>query len=166
MSVEEQIQPQGQAAMQSLSDVASKSWFEYPVRAYPQHTDYAGVVWHGTYIAWMEAARIECLRTLGIGYADLVTLGCELPVVDLSIRYHRFLRMGMMAVVRTRLLGFEGVRINWDYQIQSQDAQELYVTAKVTLVAVDREKGKILRQLPATVQDVLARLSAAGNRSR
>ncbi|MEW5859384.1 MAG: acyl-CoA thioesterase, partial [Cyanobacteriota bacterium] len=54
----------------------------------------------------------------------------------------------------------EGVRINWDYQIQSLDGQELYVTAKVTLVVVDREKGKIMRQLPPTMKDALARLSA------
>ena len=53
----------------------------------------------------------------------------------------------------------EGVRINWNYQIQSLDRQELYVTAQVTLVAVDREKGKIMRQLPPTVKDALTRLS-------
>ena len=54
-----------------------------------------------------------------------------------------------------------GVRINWDYTIESPDRQELYVTAKVTLVAVDRERGKIMRQLPASVLDVLSRLSAS-----
>jgi hypothetical protein len=28
----------------------SDGWFNYPVRVYPHHTDYAGVVWHGTYL--------------------------------------------------------------------------------------------------------------------
>jgi acyl-CoA thioester hydrolase len=67
--------------------------------------------------------------------------------------------MGMAAVVRTRMAEMEGVRINWDYQIQSLDGQELYVTGRVTLVAIDREKGKILRQLPSAVKDALVKLS-------
>lgn len=103
---------------------------------------------------------MECLRSIGIEFADLVALGCDMPVVDLSVRYHRPLRMGMSAVLKTRMADTEGVRINWDYQIQSLDGQELYVTAKVTLVVVDREKGKIMRQLPPTMKDALARLSA------
>nr|WP_242033820.1 MULTISPECIES: thioesterase family protein [unclassified Coleofasciculus] len=148
-------------AIESVSLTATtENWFEYPVKAHPHHTDYAGIVWHGSYITWMEEARVECLRSIGIEFADLVALGCDMPVVDLSVRYHRPLRMGMSAVLKTRMADTEGVRINWDYQIQSTDGRELYVTAKVTLVVVDREKGKIMRQLPPTMKDALARLSA------
>ena len=67
--------------------------------------------------------------------------------------------MGMAAVVRTRMAEVSGVRINWDYQIQSLDGHQLYVTARVTLVAVDLEKGKIMRQLPSTIKNALARLT-------
>ncbi|MBD1890940.1 acyl-CoA thioesterase [Trichocoleus sp. DQ-A3] len=163
MSEEPQTSPSlpPTGAIESVSLTATtENWFEYPVKAHPHHTDYAGIVWHGSYIAWMEEARVECLRSIGIEFADLVALGCDMPVVDLSVRYHRPLRMGMSAVLKTRMADTEGVRINWDYQIQSLDGQELYVTAKVTLVVVDREKGKIMRQLPPTMKDALARLSA------
>jgi acyl-CoA thioester hydrolase len=146
-------------AIQNLSQPSVGNWFEYPVRAQPHHTDYSGVVWHGTYLTWMEEARVDCLRSIGIEFADLVALGCDLPVVELSIRYHRPIQMGMAAIVKTRMTTMEGVRINWDYQIQSPDAQELYVTAQVVLVAVDREKGRIMRQLPPAVKDALARLT-------
>ncbi len=139
----------------------SEPWFEYPVRVQPHHTDYAGVVWHGSYIAWLEEARVEYLRSLGIEFADLVALGCDLPVVDLSIRYHRPLRLGMMAIVKTRLSAQVGVRLNSHYQIQSSDGTELYVTAQATLVTVDREKGKIMRSLPPAVKDALKRLIAS-----
>ena len=159
MSEEQKPQLPPTEAIQNLLNIAADSWFEYPVRAQPHHTDYAGVVWHGSYIAWMEEARVECLRSLGIEFADLVALGCDLPVVELSVRYHRSLRLGMTAVVRARMLEINGVRLNWDYQIQSLDGQELYVTAQVTLVAVDMEKGKIMRQLPPDVKDVFAKLT-------
>lgn len=138
-------------------------WFEYSVRAQPHHTDYVGIVWHGSYIAWMEEARVECLRSVGIEFADLVASGCDLPVIELAVRYHRPLQMGMAAVVKTRMTEMRGVRIHWDYQIRSLDGQELYVTARVTLVAVDREKGKILRNLPPIFRDALTRLSAVSS---
>ena len=149
------------SVLDSPSRQTLENWFEYFVRAQPHHTDYAGVVWHGSYIAWMEEARVECLCSIGIEFADLVALGCDLPVVDLSVRYHRSLQLGKRAVVRTRMAEVTGVRINWDYAIESPDRQELYVTAKVTLVAVDRERGKIMRQLPTSVKDVLSRLSTS-----
>ena len=68
-------------------------------------------------------------------------------------------RLGEEAVLETRMEEITGVRINWEYKIQSQDLQQLYLTAQVTLVAIDREKGKILRQLPPQVKDMLMQLA-------
>ncbi len=157
-----QLPPTG--AIQNLPLVAFENWFEYTIRVQPHHTDYAGVVWHGAYVAWLEEARIECLRSIGIEFADLVAMGCELMVVELSIRYHRQIQLGMAAIVKTRMLDARGVRINWDYQIQSPDFKDLYVSAQVTLVAIDREKGKILRQLPEAMEAAFARLAAMGEK--
>ncbi|MGE5660551.1 MAG: acyl-CoA thioesterase [Actinomycetota bacterium] len=155
-----QTQPQlaSTGAIQNSLTRNSEGWFEYVVQVYPHHTDYGGIVWHGTYIAWMEEARVASLRAIGIEYAELVTQGVELPVVELALRYHRSVQMGQTLVIKTRMTASEGVRINWDYQIQSPDAQDLYVTAQVVLVAVDREKGKIVRQLPPGLKDALAKL--------
>jgi acyl-CoA thioester hydrolase len=79
-------------------------------------------------------------------------------VVDLSVRYRSALRMGESAIVKTRTIDMEGVRIVWEYEIQSLDRSTMHLTGMVTLVAVDREKGKIMRQLPATVKDALVKL--------
>jgi acyl-CoA thioester hydrolase len=147
------------AAIEKLTyQATSANWFEYPIVVHPHHTDYGGIVWHGTYLAWMEEARVECLRSIGINFADLVALGCDLPVVDLSVRYRRFLRMGESAIVKTRTIDMEGVRIVWEYEIESVDRSIIYLTGMVTLVAVDREKGKIMRQLPTTVKDALVKM--------
>jgi acyl-CoA thioester hydrolase len=137
----------------------SENWFEYPIKVYPHHTDYAGRVWHGTYLTWMEAARVECLLSNGIDFSELISIGCDLPVIDLSIRYHHPLAMGMSAVVKTRMTEIEGVRIHWDYKVQSLDGQQTYLTARVTLVAIDRDKGKIMRQLPPVVKNALFKAS-------
>ena len=34
----------------------------------PQHTDHAGVMWHGVYLNWLEEARIEALSQVGLTY--------------------------------------------------------------------------------------------------
>jgi acyl-CoA thioester hydrolase len=152
-------QPAADTSIERILDRATgQNWFEYPIFVHPHHTDYGGVVWHGSYISWLEEARVECLRSVGINFADLVAMGCDLPVVDLSLRYHRSLRMGESAIVKTRTIDMEGVRMVWEYEIESSDRTILYLTGVVTLVAVDREKGKIMRQLPTTVKDALIKM--------
>ncbi len=153
-----QLPPTQAIAPKEALNATTEHWFEYPVKAHPHHTDYSGVVWHGAYITWMEEARVEYLRARGVNFADLVSMGCDLPVVELSLRYHKQIRMGMEAIVKTRMTDINGVRMYWDYQIQSLDYQELYLSGRVTLVAIDREKGKIMRQLPPGVKDILVKL--------
>jgi acyl-CoA thioester hydrolase len=132
-------------------------WWLYPVRAQPHHTDYAGIVWHGSYITWLEEARVECLRHGGIDFADLVAMGCDLPVAEMGLRYHKPVMMGMAVVVWLRLAR-KGVRWNFEYEIRSPNGHDLFVTAAVTLVPVDRSTGKVLRRLPAVLQTVLAQM--------
>lgn len=136
----------------------TENWFEYFIKVHPHHTDYAGVTWHGNYLTWMEEARIEYLRSIGLEYADLVNSGCELPVVELALKYHQPLRMGMSAIVKTRMNEIRGVRIHWDYRIESLRGQELYLSGRVTLVGIDLNKGKIMRQLPPVLTDALIKL--------
>jgi acyl-CoA thioester hydrolase len=107
----------------------------------------------------METARVECLRTLGVDFAELVKLGCDLPVVDLALRYHRPVRLGQTAIVKTMMQEIQGVRLDWDYRIECLETKELCLSGKVTLVAIDPEKGKILRRLPPAVQDILTKLA-------
>ena len=81
MSATPQLPASTAIAVKPPLKAESEKWFEYVVRVQPHHTDYAGVVWHGTYLTWMETARVECLRSIGIDFAELVKMGCDLPVV-------------------------------------------------------------------------------------
>lgn len=138
------------------------NWHYYPVVVYPQHTDRAGVVWHGSYLTWMEAARIEFLREEGIDYDKLVSLGCDLPVIELSLRYHRALRSGQQATLKTRFAGFAGARILLEqcfFEVDS-DGGSGYLSAKVTLVVLDSARGKVMRRLPPDLHAALAKKAA------
>lgn len=132
--------------------------FEYLVRVQPHHTDYAGIVWHGTYIAWMEEARIAYLEACGVSFASWVGAGVDLPVVDLALRYRRPLQMGMTAAVKAWSPPQKGVRLVWEYDIQDHDTGATCVMGTVTLAPVDTSNRKVLRQLPEPIKSDLARL--------
>ncbi len=129
-------------------------WFDYGFRVQPHHTDYGGVVWHGTYIQWMETARVECLRDMKFAFEDFVAAGYDLPVVDLQLRYHQPLMLGAAGLVRTQLDVGRGVKLKWLYEIYdtTQEKQQLCVTGHVVLVPIDMAKRRIARHLPADLQ--------------
>ena len=140
---------------------ASESWFRHPIRVQPHHTDYGGVVWHGTYITWMESARVECLRASGVPFEQLVELGYDLPVVGLDIRYRQPLTLGMEAVVKTRLAPMKGVRLTWCYEIETvEETPQLCVSAQVSLVTVRLCNRTIVRRLPPEITNIVERVSA------
>jgi acyl-CoA thioester hydrolase len=137
--------------IQEIAKNTPEGWFEHPITVYPHHTDYGGMVWHGTYLTWLEEARVEALESTGVTFNDFVDLGCDTPVVDISLRYHQPLRLGNKAIVKT-LMDLQGVKLKWEYKIQSPDAQITYLSGIITLVSIDREKGKIMRQLPPLIK--------------
>ncbi|ASC74081.1 Putative esterase [Halomicronema hongdechloris C2206] len=136
-------------------------WFHYHVRVQPHHTDYAGVVWHGAYVAWMEAARVDCLRSHGTDFADWVAAGVDLPVVDLWLRYRQSLSLGAPVLVKTRLAPRQGVRLVWHYEICHGQTGDTCVLAQVTLVPVAMDNRRILRRLPPSLESVITEISAA-----
>jgi acyl-CoA thioester hydrolase len=144
--------------IQEIAKNTPEGWFEHPITVYPHHTDYGGMVWHGTYLTWLEEARVEALESTGVTFNDFVDLGCDTPVVDISLRYHQPLRLGNKAIVKT-LMDLQGVKLKWEYKIQSPDAQITYLSGIITLVSIDREKGKIMRQLPPLIKEALTKLS-------
>ena len=153
-----QLPPTSAITSKNTLKATTEKWFEYSVKVQPHHTDYGGIVWHGTYLTWMETARGEYLESMGLKFAELVKLGCDINVVESYLRYHRGLQLGNVAIIKTRMTEMTGVKMYFDYRIESSDRQQLYVTGKITLVAVDRKKGKIMRQLPPSVKDILVKL--------
>ena len=53
----------------------------------PQHTDHAGVMWHGSYLNFLEEGRIDALDKIGHSYLKLSEKGFEIPVVSIQLRY-------------------------------------------------------------------------------
>lgn len=131
-------------------------WFDYAFRVQPHHTDYSGVVWHGTYLQWMETARVDCLREVNFSFEDFVSAGYDLPVVDLQLRYHNALTLGAEGLIKTRLSPSSRVKLIWLYEIYDTTpaTPQLCITGQVALVPIDMAKRKIARRLPPNLQSM------------
>ncbi|WP_235299873.1 acyl-CoA thioesterase [Synechococcus sp. GFB01] len=131
-------------------------------RVLPQHTDHAGVMWHGAYLAWLEEARVEALAAVGLAYSDLSARGLELPVVSLSIDYSQSLLHGEAVQLWSQILPRRGLRWPWRSQFVKGDGM-VAAEALVELVLIERggsgRPPRPLRRPPADLADALAALA-------
>ena len=132
-------------------------------RVLPQHTDHAGVMWHGAYLAWLEEARVEALAAAGLAYSALSARGLELPVVSLAIDYRQALLHGEMVQLWSEVGARRGVKLPWRSRFVRADGV-VAAEARVELVLVDVSQGaarrRLLRQLPADLEGAIQRLIA------
>lgn len=77
----------------------------FPVRVYFEDTDLSGIVYHANYLRYMERARSDMLRLVGIDQRGTHEAGDGVyAVADLSIRFRRPARLDDDLVVVTRVL--------------------------------------------------------------
>jgi len=76
----------------------------YACRVYYEDTDLTGVVYHANYLRFMERARSDMLRCVGIEQQGLLTAGEGFySVYDLALTYRAPARLDDILVVRTRV---------------------------------------------------------------
>ncbi len=130
-------------------------------RVLPQHTDHAGVICHGSYLAWLEEARVEALAQVGLDYSDLSARGLELPVVSLAIDYRQALLHGDRVRLESVVLPRQGVKLPWRSRFVTA-AGVLAAEARVELVLVDLSAGpdqrRLLRRLPPDLETAVTAL--------
>lgn len=67
--------------------------FTLRVRVYYEDTDAGGIVYHATYLRWMERVRSDWLRALGERHDAMATQGLQFVVSEIDIRYRRPARL-------------------------------------------------------------------------
>lgn len=77
----------------------------FPVRVYFEDTDLSGIVYHANYLRYMERARSDMLRLVGIDQRGTHEAGDGVyAVADLSIRFRRPAKLDDDLLVVTRVL--------------------------------------------------------------
>jgi acyl-CoA thioester hydrolase len=126
--------------------------FTFPVRVYWEDTDAGGVVYYANYLRFLERARSEWLRTLGIDQARLLAEErLQFVVVEANIRYHRPAKFDDELVVTAALGSLGGASVTFAQEIRRGTAAgELLVSASVRAACIASDTLKP-RPLPNTL---------------
>ena len=127
--------------------------FEWPVRVYWEDTDGGEIVYHSNYLAFMERARSEWLRALGVDQGGLRDRErVQFAVVEMNVKWKRAARYDDLLLATAEVVERGGATLQFAQSIRRGD--EVLVEALVRVAAVDADTMKP-RRLPAAVLEVL-----------
>jgi acyl-CoA thioester hydrolase len=133
-----------------------------PVRVYYEDTDFSGVVYHASYLRFLERGRTEFLRAAGVDQSSLHAEGEGLifAVRRMTIDYLRPARMDDVLVIETHTAEIRGASLTIAQRILRDE--EVLVTADVRVAAV---LGGRPARIPDHLRSVLAGRDEAVARS-
>ena len=109
--------------------------FDWPVQVYWEDTDAGGVVYHSQYLNFMERARTEFLRSLGLVQKTLRDdLSILFVVRDIQIRFKKPAKFDDAINVNTQLLKVGRSLLEFEQNIYRGD--EHLIAAKVDVVCI------------------------------
>ena len=115
--------------------------FELPVRVYYEDTDAQGVVYYANYFRFMERARTEWLRSLGV---DMVRLQDEerriFVVAEVNVKFHAPARLSDNLVVTAALKDLSRVAFDIEQKIfRNTNDGELLISGIVKAAYLDAD---------------------------
>tara|TARA_B100000945_G_scaffold63878_1_gene47744 strand:- start:114 stop:530 length:417 start_codon:yes stop_codon:yes gene_type:complete len=138
--------------------MTTKSVWEINKIVLPQHSDHAGVMWHGTYFNWLEEGRVDALSKAGINYLDLTKKGFELPLIDTSIKYIFPLYLGDLITIESLFKVGKSPKINIQSRFLNKNKKVLTI-AEVNLVLVNNLDFSIVRKRPDFISKAFCKLN-------
>ena len=129
--------------------------FDLPVRVYYEDTDAGGVVFYANYLAFMERARTEWLRSLGYDNSGLAEAhGVVFAVRRADLDFLKPARLDDALVVTAQVTEIRRASLAFEQQVLRDE--ETLCRGTVKLVCVDTE-----RFLPTAIPAAL--LDSMGN---
>lgn len=124
-------------------------------------TDKMGIVYHASYLRYMELGRVEFIRGSGMPYTEMEKLGLALPLTDIAVQYRSPARYDETLSIEVGLSWLTRVRVHFDYRFvvhgreggSPQDPVEI-LTAHSRHACVRVADGRPER-LPQAVYEVL-----------
>ena len=107
-------------------------------------TDPMKYVYYGNYAEYLEVARVELFRTLGISYDEIEKRGIWLPVSEYKIKYLKPAFYDEILEIHTYVRKVPGVKIEFEYEIYNDSKQKI-TEASTTLFFLDATTNKVSR---------------------
>lgn len=124
---------------------------QHKIRVRYGETDQMGFVYYGNYALYLEEARTELIRSLGLTYSELEKKGVMMPVVNMNVTYRKPAKYDDLLILETWISNTITRKISFKTNIKSESGA-LLVEAEVTLVFMDVETGKSIQSPIEIVQ--------------
>ena len=134
--------------MSDITQATAAEPFQWPVRVYWEDTDAGGVVYHASYLRFLERARSEWLRAMGINQSIVKeSTGLAFLVREMQIDFLRAALLDDELVVSVKVKERRAASILFAQTIRRADGAEL-IRAKVRVACVDVRRMRPV-QIPA-----------------
>ena len=100
-------------------------------------TDKMAVVHHSNYVRWLEEARIDFLKQVGLPYDEMEKNGIMIPVLSVSCQYKYAVRFNDTVCIKMKMEEFNGLKFRISYRFTDKDTDEVRVIAETAHFFVD-----------------------------
>ena len=117
-------------------------------------TDAYGVVWHGSYLRWLEMGRVLLCEQAGYKLSELEQEDIVLPVAELNIQYKNSAKLEDKITIKTKVSDYGRFYVTFHQEILDEKTNKVYINATVKVVAINKS-GKLYRSLPEQVLKIV-----------
>jgi acyl-CoA thioester hydrolase len=133
--------------------------FQFPVRVYYEDTDAGGIVYNANYLKFLERARTEWLRAMGVEQDVWLQQSIAFVVRHIDIDFRQAARFNQQLLVTSRISELKRASLIFTQQIEDETGR-LIVTARVTIACVNLS-GMKPTAFPDVIKGVFTRATVA-----
>ena len=126
----------------------------FATKVFYSDTDAYGVVWHGSYLRWLEMGRVLLCEQAGYKLSELEAQDIVLPVAEINIKYKNSAKLEDKITIETCVVDQGRFYITFQQIIKDEKTEKTYIEATVKVVAVHKD-GKLYRSLPEQVLKIV-----------
>lgn len=115
-------------------NMTSTKQFSIDVRVYFEDTDAGGIVYHANYLNYMERARTDWVRALGVSQHQLLEQNIAFVVKDMQITFHQSATLDEMLTVSCQPIKIGNVSILIRQEIKVNNKTIVDATVKIACV--------------------------------
>ena len=120
--------------------------------------DAMGIAWHGHYVKYLEIARTNMMRQVGLDFAQMKEWGVMWPIVVCNLKYIRPLRYAQKVRIQCSLLEYQS-RIRITYLLLDDATGEKLNKAETVQLAVKADTGELLFECPPQLTEALTQVA-------
>ena len=126
----------------------------FNTKVFYSDTDAYGVVWHGSYLRWLEMGRVMLCEQAGYKLSQLEENDIVLPAAQINIKYKNSAKLEDEIVIETCVVDQGRFYVTFQQIIKDEKFDKVYIEATVKVVAVNKS-GKLYRSLPEQVLKIV-----------